>query len=75
MRRTDWRGWTIRLKDWPVTLYVQDEMPKGHAAWTDDKDKAKGFRKKREAEEFISRLGGIAETVVVEFTPWRRTPQ
>lgn len=74
-KHPDWRGWTIRMKNWHAPLYVQAEMPPGHIAWTGDKNKAIGFRKKREAYEFIERLNENPDGCIVSFSPWRAAPQ
>ena len=70
--RADYAGWTIQLKNWHTPLYVQAEMPRGHVAWTGKLEKALGFKKKREAIEFLERLGENVDGCDLRFHPWRR---
>lgn len=72
MEKTDWRGWLIHATNWHGPLLVGGEWPKGHIAWVHDESQAKGFRKKREAQEFMDNVpnhGGL--TYELRFHPWR----
>lgn len=70
----DWRGWLIEATDWHAPLYIAGEMPPGHIAWTGEMTQALGFRKKKEAEEWVERMGTVARDTMkvrVKFHPWR----
>lgn len=69
----DYAGWTIQLKNWQSPLYVQAELPARHIAWTADLKRALGFKKKREAVEFLERLGENVDGCLLRFHPWRRS--
>ena len=66
----DWAGWLIKLKG-TVPMYAQSTMILGVIAWTTDKSKAIGFKKKSEALAYIESAPLTHEYELV-FEPWRR---